>query len=72
MSPEDVVDRISTERKQKGISQEEAAHKAGVSQPYWCMVESGRRPVSGLQQLRKLAAAVGLRLDVMLRRPRNG
>ena len=37
---------LQTARRQKGWTQQEAAHKLGVSQPYLSLLEQGRRPLT--------------------------
>ncbi len=38
---------LTTARKQKGWTQQQAAARLGVSQTYWSLLEHGQRPVSG-------------------------
>jgi transcriptional regulator with XRE-family HTH domain len=61
-----IVERIYERRLKRGMSQAEAAWRAGVSQPYWAMVESGAK-VPSVTQLAKLAKAVGLKVEVKVK-----
>jgi len=56
---------IRTARVSSGISQQELAHRSGVSQGFISMVERGRR-TPGLEVANRLAAACGLQLWLRL------
>jgi len=63
-----LIRQIAKERKRRNMTQEEAANRAGVSQSYWSHVESGKRPVASFDALEKLAHAVGLTIEIRVRR----
>lgn len=53
--------RIKTARETANLNQTQAAERAGVSQPYWCMLENDERTPT-YQTLRKIAAALGVKV----------
>ncbi len=68
--------RVRQIRKRAGLTQDEAAQKAGISYIYYQSIEGGRRPNVSLWTLEKLAGAFGLKLHelvapVVPRLPRN-
>jgi transcriptional regulator with XRE-family HTH domain len=60
--------RLKQLRKRKGWSQAELARRAGISQPYIVMMESGARKNPSLKMLGKLAKALGVDVTALLRR----
>lgn len=57
---EEVVTTIESCRLSQGMSQEKAANRAGISQPYWSLVASGTK-LPSYEAIRSMALAVGLR-----------
>jgi transcriptional regulator with XRE-family HTH domain len=58
--------RVIRERREAlGLSQEAAAHEAGVSARYYADVERGKRSVS-VQVAWRIATALGTRLQLIL------
>lgn len=58
-------------RKKRGLTQEEVAGRAGISQAHYTHVEGGRRPVS-IKRLSKVANVLGCELSFKLReKPEN-
>ena len=58
--------RISSLRKDKGLSQEKLALKAGLDRTYINSVENGHRNIS-LLNIEKISKALGLSLSDMLK-----
>ena len=56
-------------RRERGLSQEELAHRADVHQTYLSGVERGRRNPT-VTVLHKIAAALDLDIEDLVRRPR--
>jgi transcriptional regulator with XRE-family HTH domain len=57
-------------RRDKGLSQEELAHRADIHQTYLSGVESGKRnPSVGV--LERIAAALSVDIEEFFRRPRR-
>lgn len=54
---------VQTKRLERGWSQDELAENAGVSRPTVSRVELGHEP--SMRTARKLAAALGLRIDLL-------
>jgi len=57
-------------RRDKGLSQEELAHRARVHQTYLSGVEGGKRNPS-IDVLGRVAAALGVDVEELFRRPRT-
>lgn len=57
-------DKIRDLRKQKGLSQEELAFKAGLHRTYISDIERGSRNVS-LKNIEKIAKALGVSLKTL-------
>jgi transcriptional regulator with XRE-family HTH domain len=57
---------IRKRRKELGLSQGQAAERAGVSRNYWGMMERGMAQNPSLEIMRKMAWAVGLRIAVSM------
>ena len=57
--------QVACRRIEQGLTQEELARRAGTKQPSIARLEAGRREPS-LAYLRRVAAALGCRLDVRL------
>jgi len=56
-------------RRDKGLSQEEIAHRASVHQTYLSGVEGGKRNPS-IDVLGRVVAALGVDIEELFRRPR--
>jgi transcriptional regulator with XRE-family HTH domain len=54
-------------RERKGWSQAELARRAGLTQPYIVMIESGARKNPSLKVLGKLAKALGVEVAALLK-----
>jgi transcriptional regulator with XRE-family HTH domain len=54
-------------RERKGWSQAELARRAGLTQPYIVMIESGARKNPSLKVLGKLAKALGVDVGELLK-----
>ena len=54
---------IAVTRIRSGISQEELARRSGISQADICKLESGKHNTT-VKTLKRLAAAMGKRLDI--------
>ena len=50
--------RLRDARERLQLSQREAAHRAGVHQPDWAAIETGRKPAT-LDHIHRLASAIG-------------
>lgn len=57
---------IRETRKAKGMTQEQLAQAAGISQNYLSQLESGTRTSTSLDTLKALAAALGITTDALL------
>lgn len=57
--------KLKAARKRAGLSQTEAAERAGVAQPHWVVYEQDARSPR-LVQAEKLAAAVGVDLKELV------
>ena len=64
-------DRLRQLRKQKNISQEELAFKAGLHRTYISDIERGSRNVS-LENISKIAEALGIKPSQLLEGNDNG
>lgn len=51
--------RLRAAREAQELTQAEAAEKAGITQVYWCNLESGKKINPSLEILVKVAKAVG-------------
>ena len=59
--------RVQQARRERGLSQEELADRSGVHQTYLSGVERGRRNPT-VTVLQKIAAALGLDIEYLVRR----
>lgn len=64
--PPAFADRLRAARQAAGLTQGEAASRAGISRPAWNRYERGHRSPS-IEQAARLAAAVGATLDELVR-----
>jgi transcriptional regulator with XRE-family HTH domain len=62
---------LRRERKARGLSQDALAHYAGLHRTYVGSVERGERNIS-IDNIVRLARALGIEPAELLRRPRNG
>jgi transcriptional regulator with XRE-family HTH domain len=63
---------IASHRRQRGLTQDALARKAGVSRPLIAKLETGRYPEVGVKKLLRILHAVGLDLRITalnLKRP---
>jgi transcriptional regulator with XRE-family HTH domain len=52
-------DKIKNFREDRGVRQDALAEKAGISAPYLCNIEAGRKPATPYV-IRKIAEALGV------------
>ena len=61
-------EKIKARREKLGLTQEQAAEKAGLgNRQRWNDIESGRRPSVNLDTLEKIAAALGVKAKDLLK-----
>ena len=53
-------------RESRKISQKDLATYCGVSQPYICALENGRRKNPSIEVIRKIARVLGVNTDLVL------
>ena len=63
--PKIVGKKVQRYRKKTGMSQEEVAHKVGISRAYMGYIEQGRN-VPSLEVLEKVAKAIKVKLGDLL------
>ena len=62
------IEKIKQLREKRGLTQQQAAEKAGLSsRQAWHNIEAGRQPNLGVQMLEKVAAALGVKARDLLR-----
>jgi len=54
-------------REKKGLTMQELADKAGVSDAYIAMLETGKRKNPSLAALRRIAKALGVSIEQLLK-----
>lgn len=59
--------RLASVRALRGLSQEEAAAQAGVTQPYLSNLENDKAPSPPLYTVAKLAAFYGVSIDYLVK-----
>ncbi len=57
---------VKAERKRRGWTQQELAHRSGLAQGYWTLLENGKRANPGVDTLQKLGRAFDLTVDQLL------
>lgn len=67
MSPRKLGAVLKALREGKGLTQATLAKKAGVTEAYVSMIESGERKAPSLPVLRRLATALGVPVTELLR-----
>jgi len=62
----ELMAQIFQARRDAGISQAEAGRRAAMDRSFWAHCESGRKHVSSIDTIARMAAAVGLTLHADL------
>lgn len=63
MEVRQLTNRVAEIRKERGISQEELAEKAGISRPYLSKIETGRQDIVGSKVMFAIAEALGAKYE---------
>jgi transcriptional regulator with XRE-family HTH domain len=66
MSPRKLGQAIRRLREQRGLTQEQLAEKAKVSQPYLSHLEGGRRQSPSVTMVHRIAKALGVKIEDVL------
>ena len=65
MGGNDLKNRVAEFRKERGLSQEELAEKAGVSRPYISQIETQRQQVISNTVMFRIAEALGVSYELI-------
>ncbi len=66
MSPKRLSRMLKARREARGLTQAQLAKKAGVTEAYVSMLESGKRKAPSLPALQRLAKALGVPVTELL------
>ena len=66
MSPSELGDTIRRLREKAGLTQEDLARRAAISQPYLSQLESGRVKHPAVQIVQRLAKVLGVKIEDVL------
>lgn len=58
-----LINRVAEIRKERGISQEYLAEKAGISRPYLSKIETNRQEIVGSNVMFSIAKALGVKYE---------
>lgn len=60
-----VTNKVAEFRKERGMSQEELAEKAGISRPYLSQIETQRQQTVSNSVMFKIASALGVSYEII-------